>query len=254
MEMCMESEKSRPLVARWRDAVLSAYGPPKPMTRLVLVGLAKYMNRTGDNCWPSIEIIADDTGLARRSVLRHIAEARDSGWISVRTRGANGQGWRRHAYAPAFPPGDTVAPRQEEGGATDAPRTAEGGANECTKVVPLSPKRGAPVALEQEREQEREQEGAAQGGRRRSRAAHLPKSFEPDSTCRAKAEMLGLDLGAELETFTNHAQAHGRTVKDWQAAFRNWLIKANQFGRGQQNTKPSQRRVSPSDHFIDSYD
>ena len=108
---------------------------------------------------------------------------------------------------------------------------------------------------EQDHEQEREQGAAAQGGRRGKRATQLPKSFEPDGTCEAKARQLGVDLKTELETFTNHALANGRSAKDWQAAFRNWLIKAAQFGRGQlPSDRPSQRRVSPSDYEITSYD
>lgn len=251
----MNSENSRPFTARWRDAVLSTDGPPKPMTRLVLLALAKYMNGAGENCWPSVEIIVTDTGLARRSVLRHLAEAKDSGWVRVRSRGTNGQGWRRHAYSPTLPRGVAAAPRQDEGGATEAPRISEGGANECTKVVPQSPERGATVALEQGHEQEREQEGAAQGGRRRSRATQLPKSFEPDDTCRSLAVELCVDLDSELAKFRDYAQANGRAQKDWQASFRNWLRNARKFDR----TRPpvgreSQRRVSPSDHVLSSYD
>lgn len=67
---------------------------------------------------------------------------------------------------------------------------------------------------------------------RKKRASQIPANFEPDGTCRKKAESLGMSLETELEKFTNHAQANGRTAKDWQAAFRNWLIKAAEFQSG----------------------
>ena len=252
----MESEKSRPLVARWRDAVLSADGPPKPMTRLVLLALGKYMASTGGECWPSVDTLATDTGTSRRTVCTHIATAQSLGWVRVVEKKGAGQAWRRHQYQALNPLEGSEGHSQPcpEGSERDSQPLHEGGEPRAPKVVKFVREGGEPPSHEQAIEQDKEQEGAAQGGRRRSRAKQLPKSFEPDSTCRAKAEMLGLDLGAELETFTNHAQAHGRTVKDWQAAFRNWLIKANQFGRGQQNTKPSQRRVSPSDHRLESFE
>lgn len=70
---------------------------------------------------------------------------------------------------------------------------------------------------------------------RKKRATQIPDNFEPDDTCRKKAESLGITLEPELEKFANHAQAKGRTAKDWQAAFRNWLIKAAEFQAGGKN-------------------
>ena len=70
-----------------------------------------------------------------------------------------------------------------------------------------------------------------------ARKTQLSASFEPDATCRQKAATLQVDVDTELEKFRNHAEANGRTAKNWQAAFRNWLIKAAELrgvnGRGQ---------------------
>lgn len=238
------------------------------MTRLVLLALAKYMNGAGDNCWPSVDTLSSDTGTSRRTVCTHLSLAKSLGWLRIETRTGSGQAWRRHQYYPAFPNeggerdsqpcaqgSEGVSQPRPKGGEGDSQPSREGGENDASKVGKIMQEGGERFSHEQEREQEREQEGAAQGGRRRSRATQLPKSFEPDETCQAKSRQLGVDLPSELEKFTNHAQANGRTAKDWQAAFRNWLIKADEFGRGRPPAgRPSQRRVSPSDYEITGYD
>ena len=255
----MNSETSRPFAAQWRDAVLSTDGPPKLMTRLVLLALAKYMNGAGENCWPSVEIIVTDTGLARRSVLRHLAEAKASGWVRVRSRGANGQGWRRHAYSPTLPRGVTAAPRPDEGGAGEAPRLSGGGANECTKVVPESPKRGATVAPEQEREQEREQ------GRAHARPLGLPgsvsdelwsdfmdhrKEIRKPMTSKAVSMLVTKLTRMESEGHNAGDALQESIINGWQGVF---PPKAGDRAASP-SARPSQRRVSPSDHEISSYD
>lgn len=70
------------------------------------------------------------------------------------------------------------------------------------------------------------------------RAQRIPKNFKPNETCRKKATSLAVDIDAELEKFVNHAKSKGRTAKDWQAAFRNWLIKSAEYGNGKSDNKP----------------
>lgn len=249
--------KERPFVARWRDAVLSADGPPKPMTRLVLLALAKYMNGSGENCWPSVDTLAVDTGSSRRTVCTHLSLAQSLSWITVITKTGAGRAWRLHQYRPAIPieGGERISQPLPKGGEGGSQPSGKGGENDAPKVGKVMHEGGERFSHEQEREQEREQEGAAQGGQRRSRATQLPKSFEPDETCRSLASELGVDLDAELPKFRDHYAANEKPFKNWQATFRNWLRKAREFDR----TRPpagreSQRRVSPSDHVMTSYD
>ena len=90
-------KKSRPLpfswVSHWRE-----HSDLKPSARLVLLALAAYMDRRGV-AWPSLATLARDTGLARRSVYRCLAQAEAGGWIK-RERGAgpSGRGGRVTLY------------------------------------------------------------------------------------------------------------------------------------------------------------
>jgi hypothetical protein len=59
------------------------------------------------------------------------------------------------------------------------------------------------------------------------------------------ATQAGLDVQAELEQFRDWHTSHGSAMADWHAAWRTWVSKAVQFGRGGKRPK-----VSPGDWFL----
>jgi hypothetical protein len=63
------------------------------------------------------------------------------------------------------------------------------------------------------------------------RAASLPESWQPSEALLvwAKAKAPGVDPDLETEKFRNHATANGRTAKNWDAAWKNWLLKADEM-------------------------
>lgn len=65
-----------------------------------------------------------------------------------------------------------------------------------------------------------------------NRKRRLPEDFAPNETGVKAAETAGLDLGREVQAFRDHHQAQGSSMLDWQAAWRTWVNKAVQFGRG----------------------
>lgn len=71
---------------------------------------------------------------------------------------------------------------------------------------------------------------------RRKPETSIPEGWEPNTTAHIKAQQLGLQIGPEVESFVNHAQQVDRRCRDWDAAFRNWLAKANP-------DSPAQRRA-----------
>ena len=127
----------------WRSAVASKYGPEKPTTRFVLLTLALHMSVKGDSCFPSIDLLAEESGLSRRAVIEHLQIAEATGWLSKKDRSArSGQGWRRIEYYGLIPAGIEAKLRtpkaevvhqghQLEGG----DRSAEGGDRDRKKVV-----------------------------------------------------------------------------------------------------------------------
>lgn len=57
----------------------------------------------------------------------------------------------------------------------------------------------------------------------RKRATKLPSDWKPNEAHQKIAKDEGRDLDREAVKFRDHAAATGRTMKDWDAAFRNWL-------------------------------
>lgn len=130
----------------WRSAVASKYGPSHT-TRHVLLTLALHMSPKGDSCYPSIELLVEESGLSRRAVITHLAMAEREGWIQKKERPQrNGQGWRRIEYLASIPNGLEASARAdlEERGAPDAPpqrgaRQSKGGAPHAEGGAPRAP-------------------------------------------------------------------------------------------------------------------
>jgi hypothetical protein len=89
-----------------------------------------------------------------------------------------------------------------------------------------------------------------------SRKRKLPEDFEPNEKGVTAARNAGLDLTQELQVFRDHHQAQGSVMADWQAAWRTWVAKAVQFGRGGQKTispsKPAWATAAGFDTFYEA--
>jgi hypothetical protein len=66
--------------------------------------------------------------------------------------------------------------------------------------------------------------------RKAKRATQLPASWAPTDAHRELARTEGRDCDREATKFRDHAEATGRVMKDWNAAFRTWL--RSDIGRG----------------------
>ena len=63
------------------------------------------------------------------------------------------------------------------------------------------------------------------------RAEQISADFYPDETGIALADSLSIKLASELEKFRDYHKAHGKRMKDWQAAWRTWARNAAQFAK-----------------------
>lgn len=63
------------------------------------------------------------------------------------------------------------------------------------------------------------------------RAQQLPDGWKPtrDDVAAIAAVLPDLDTQAEHEKFTDHFRANGKPMKDWSAAWRNWMRRAGEF-------------------------
>lgn len=96
---------------------------------------------------------------------------------------------------------------------------------------------GAKTACAQNRQNQpdRGDDPAATGGApstRKKPATRAPESFEVTALLRSWAESKSLtlvDLAAETERFLDHHRAKGSAFSDWNAAWRTWMTRAQQY-------------------------
>lgn len=88
---------------------------------------------------------------------------------------------------------------------------------------------------------------------RRKGKVCIPGDWSPSDAAIAAARHVGLDPVREAERFRNHALTNDRRCADWDAAFRNWLDKAEEFARSKQS--PTVGRAEPANadqHALDA--
>lgn len=74
--------------------------------------------------------------------------------------------------------------------------------------------------------------------KRASPKSEVEADFYPNDAGIKAAESAGLDVKAEVRNFIDHHDSKGSTMANWQAAWRTWVTKAIEFGRGKP-AKPS---------------
>lgn len=92
--------------------------------------------------------------------------------------------------------------------------------------------------------------------RARKRATRLPEHWQPNDKHRIIAEEEGRNLDREVDNFRDDAAAKGRTARDWDAAFRNWLRSPygirNVPGVAPRRLTPASEIEQPPDGLSDS--
>lgn len=108
----------------WRQAILKS--GLQATTRHVLLTLSCHMNDAGESCYPSIELLCEETGLSNRSVITHLKVAEEGGWIVVDKHGFSGQKWARNEYRIAWPNSPTEPKGEPPKAVNDVHHLGEG--------------------------------------------------------------------------------------------------------------------------------
>ena len=76
---------------------------PKPTTRHVLLALSLRMKNDTLSCFPSVDCLAEDTGLGRNAIRKHIKLAVDAKLIDVLPRQTESGRDQSHLYIARLP-------------------------------------------------------------------------------------------------------------------------------------------------------
>ncbi|MBP7544066.1 MAG: helix-turn-helix domain-containing protein [Acidovorax sp.] len=225
--------------------------------KLVLVMLAERHNKDSGQCNPSLELLAEDCGLSRRSVIDQIAKLQDVGYLTVRHRAKDSvrlpsqyvlhlgfgvpEKVQTEANDPYLMPKKVVSD-VHQGSEPFAPPQCSTFTTVVNDVHQGSERAAHKPVIEPGIEPGNEPVvgAVAQQPVKKppSRATALPSDFWPDDTAQRMAGELGLSLQDELAAFCDHHAAKGTTFKDWQAGFRTWLRNSAKY---RQQARPGGR-------------
>lgn len=194
--------------------------------KLVLLALADHAHDDGSSAYPSIDHLAKKCSMHRRTVQRTLRDLEASGRIKVQ-KGATSR----------FPTMYQILPAEGRHSAT--PEAAEGWPT-TTPGVALDTVRGGTAPPKPSENHQRTIRGA-----RKRAARRCPESFGLTTGRSEYAVAKGLsiaEVGTQFEMFKNHEFATPR--RDWDAAWRNWVIKAIAI-----RDRPS-RRVVGGERFV----
>lgn len=86
-----------------------------------------------------------------------------------------------------------------------------------------------------------------EGSRKRSaRKPSVPirDDWKPTAKHHEYADEHGVDVSSQMMKFRNHAVAKDLRYADWDAAFRNWLVKAVEYGQTSRPREPEQKPIN----------
>jgi hypothetical protein len=215
-----------------------------PGAKFVLISLAAFADEEGV-CYPSQQTLADMTEQGQRTVRRHLETLEALGFIARTTRRRYNGKWNSDSFkllAPAErlrpnrPQAKMAAgqndrrPEQPEANLTagqkepsQRPKTTQPAAKNDTGQRPDWP---AIKSIEPSEETSGEPSVAP-----RHRAVAISTPFDVDEEMAHWAIDKGMSrefVERETEKFVNYFISTGRTMRDWTAAWRNWLLRAQE--------------------------
>ena len=129
----------------------------------------------------------------------------------------------------------------------------DGVTNAGSNAVRNTQSQGVSHSREVEVEEEEEEEVEKTIGRAK-RSTAMPKDWTPNDKHQEIANNLNLHLNLEATKFADYAAANGKTFKDWDAAFRNWLRNAATYGRPVANGVRPKAPLMDARHLVSAPD
>ena len=200
--------------------------------RLVLLALADHADDERWEAWPDIARLALKTRLSERTVQRCIVSLSQRNELEVR-RQQGGKATMDRRYRPnryVIKGRQIVTPNEPKGRQIVTPNTDPG----VTDQVSRGDRSGNPgvTLLSPSNTSTSNHQGTIRGASNaKSRSTAISDDFAVSDSMRdwATSRVPGIDVDREAEQFVNHAQANGRKLVNWEAGWRQWMLKALAF-------------------------
>lgn len=211
----------------WLEALTFAQAAPNGAVRTGYALAAYADSNTGKNAYPSQSTLAGRLGISDRAVRKNLAWLKDAGWIVEERRGrrAGTQGISS-SYSLTIPTGTEVPVGKFPTG-TDIPH---GNFPTGTFESPQPELLGSPTGTEVPTNQELTKQEPRRETRERV-TTPVPENFEISDDMRSWADENGITVDLLLATkkFLAHNAAKGSTFKDWEQAWRTWMLREQEW-------------------------
>lgn len=191
-----------------------------PASKLVLIALANRANGPHWECFPSIPTIAADATVHRASVIRHLDQLEESGFIHRRRTGrATVYRLRPMSHSATSDVAECDITQSDIRGRRKRHQKSQIAMSE---VAYCDPNRNRTV-IEPEIEP---------GGTQNARKTRAPATLAITTEMRAWADGEGItaDLDSETRAMLDHYRGNGEVREDWRAVWNSWMRRAKRFG------------------------
>lgn len=215
----------------WQHAVRAS--KLESTTKLVCYTIWSHMASDGTGCFPSYALIAEESGLSRRSVIEHVQKAAEAGFLSIEHRDRENGSRSSNLYQPCMPGVVNVV---HQGGEPAAPGVVNV-VHPPNKPILTDQVSNPPVSpLQPERKASRRVNQPGQRLEQYLAANNLGDGCPPDFW--PYAAQLGFTGDAiehiwrNFARYWNSADARGGGRKrDWPATWQNWIDREARDGR-----------------------
>ncbi|WP_111266316.1 helix-turn-helix domain-containing protein [Marilutibacter maris] len=171
------SDEKRPIVLRWRSAVLNSSEPSS--VKLTLLALAEHASPSGGKCYPGVDTLAAQTSQGEKTCRRAL-DAADGRWFTRTPMKFSGRHWRGYSYQLRIPDGAVTmtGPRREVAVTMTGPQGASCG-HSVPELRSLSPRAAVTVTDELGKAPRKSNKERARA--RKTESVRLPTWLAPDA-------------------------------------------------------------------------
>lgn len=203
--------------------------------KLLLICLANYANDQGE-CWPSISSLATQADVTPRHVSGMLHDLAKLGYVTIREQSGKSNSYTIRVAQPTNH-SSGVPTKQSSPPKSTSPLNHSSGDPRTPVPPPTNPSSGVPTNPSSSKPSYRtvnEQSSEPSGKARAKKATQLPDDFVVTIEMESWAIKEGISaavIAPETEKFRDYHRAKGSVMKDWAAAWRNWMRNSVTFNR-----------------------
>lgn len=216
--------------------------------KFVLLMICNYTSKIGE-CFPSIETLAKDCVLHKRTIIRCIKSLEEKGILGIKRRYKDGlKTSNLYTVFPNGDGGDTESLRSDTESLSEVTQSHLGSDTESHKPININ------LSNESKKNKQKKE---------KSKSITIDKFYENEDALKFKSYCINFALGKEydmkiaeldFENFVNYCQSQNKKYASFEAAYRNWSTgNYSRLAKGQHKSS-SQDNKNPISAAFDKFE